>query len=339
MSAAGNPCLVVPLAVSFRSSLVSLAGGKRERPAPTTSPKSHAFSSRLFVSTDGLDPVGLSGFIPPEIYVLGLLEDLTIIDETIGGSLPKQFGTNATNIRQLVIQGTQLGGSIPFAYLENSPIESLLLNSNRIGGTIPFEIGSIPTLEELDLSGNELSGTVPGGLVRYSSLNTLAVDSNRLQGSIPTGIYAMPNLQRLHVNDNELMDGSLDPAIGAMESLQGLRVGRTGIGGTVPDELFSLGNLVELDLRNAAFVGGLSSAFSNLGTTLQQLYLQENAFTGTVPEAFGALTRLTALALEGNNLEGSIVPEICVLLLDGALDDLSVDCDEVQCSCCTECFR
>lgn len=284
------------------------------------------------------NPVGLSGFLPPELYVLEALEDLIIISEAVGGSLPVRFGTDAPSVRQLIIRDTEIGGTIPNGYLANSPLESFLVSSNNIRGSVPVDVGQADTLTEIDLSGNKLTGSLPGGLSRYSSIKTLFLDSNILLGSIPANVYTMTSLQRLRLNNNPLMTGSLSSSIGQMESIAELRLGNTGIGGLLPDELFTLPSILVLDIRDATFRGTLPSAFRELANSLQRLHLQDNAFNGTVPTTFGQLTSLNALNLQGNSLVGSIAPEICNLRSDELLE-LTVDCDEVACSCCTECFR
>lgn len=282
--------------------------------------------------------VGLTGFIAPEIFLLEDLEELVIVDEAVGGTLPARFGTDAPNVRQVIIQGTEIGGTIPDGYLANSPLESFILNSNNLAGSIPLNVGIPGTLTEMDLSSNQLTGALPGGLLIYSSLSSLALDSNLLQGSIPSGVYSMTSLQRLYLNNNLLMSGSISTAIGQLQSLIALRLGTTGIGGTLPGELFTLAAIEELDFRDASFRGTLPAAFSDLGDTLKLLHLQENSFTGSVPASFGDLSQLAILNLEGNNLRGSIPATICALRRQD-LDELTVDCDEVACSCCTECFR
>ena len=48
-------------------------------------------------------------------------------------------------------------------------------------------------------------------------------------------------------------------------------------------------------------------------------------------------TRKDVLTLHENELVGS-VPSLICLLVDDPLSELTADCDEIECSCCTECF-
>jgi hypothetical protein len=42
--------------------------------------------------------------------------------------------------------------------------------------------------------------------------------------------------------------------------------------------------------------------------------------------------------LDGNGLTGLISSSTCLLRDSGTLQELSTDCNEVACSCCTTCF-
>ena len=64
--------------------------------------------------------------------------------------------------------------------------------------------------------------------------------------------------------------------------------------------------------------------------------LNENMLTGEVPEQLGDIESLESLKLGGNSLTGDLPESICSL---DDLETLSVDCKEVECSCCTECVQ
>ena len=72
---------------------------------------------------------------------------------------------------------------------------------------------------------------------------------------------------------------------------------------------------------------------------LASLLLQRNKLTGTVPTWFGRLTNLRTMRLHDNRLVGSIPNETCYLVpaSAGPLENLSVDCDLVTCTCGCQC--
>ena len=114
--------------------------------------------------TDDATTVGLDGSIPPEIYALEALETLSISNEPVGGTLPERFGLEATNMRQLIIQGTKIEGTVPADYLSQSPLESFILGENNLSGSIPDDMGDADTLTEIDLGGNKFEGDIPDRL-------------------------------------------------------------------------------------------------------------------------------------------------------------------------------
>ena len=111
-----------------------------------------------------------------------------------------------------------------------------------------------------------------------------------------------------------------------------------GLTGFIPPEISVLGVLEVLGIANESVGGSLPETLAVLGTTLQFLRLQNNAFSGTVPAIYGSLINLSAMNLQGNGLVGSIPTEICALRTT-SLQELTADCNELSCSCCTACFR
>ena len=66
-------------------------------------------------------------------------------------------------------------------------------------------------------------------------------------------------------------------------------------------------------------------------TNLETLWLNNNMLTGTVPSEIGRMTNLRSLYLRNNPLTGTMPEEVCAL----NLENLEVNCDEVDCNCCT----
>lgn len=183
--------------------IVAISFGKWLIPSASKPSFSKYASDTLLASSDEESPVGLSGALPLEVYVLELLQDLVIVNEPIGGVLPERFGAEAANMAQLSIQGTQMGGSIPDGYLSNSPLVSLLMSSNTFEGPIPLNVGS-GSVEEMDLSGNKLGGELPAGLAGYESLQVLSLQGNLFSGTVPVEIGDLSNLEVLNLEGNNL---------------------------------------------------------------------------------------------------------------------------------------
>lgn len=110
-----------------------------------------------------------------------------------------------------------------------------------------------------------------------------------------------------------------------------------GLNGFIPPEISILELLEDFSIIDESVGGTIPESLSLLNATLQFLRLNDNALTGTVPSTFGQLSSLTAFTLQGNNLEGAIDEQICALV-SNSLQELSADCLEISCPCCTECF-
>jgi hypothetical protein len=103
---------------------------------------------------------------------------------------------------------------------------------------------------------------------------------------------------------------------------------------------------VDDDLSSLAFssasnslAGPLPTEICILKDNVEKIDMSGNALVGSIPPCFSEFEKLETLRLDGNDLEGSVVPEICLMKwdADGTLVDFTVDCDEVLCECCSNC--
>lgn len=126
--------------------------------------------------------------------------------------------------------------------------------------------------------------------------------------------------------------------------------------GTIPSELGFLSKLQVLYLSRNKLTGTIPTTLGKL-SQLNYLGVQHNLLTGTIPTEIGNLSKLKYLGLEKNDLRDDIHAKhpLCVNLRTGITPQLSVfsaDCRgiwtgnnetsklaEVECDCCTECFR
>jgi hypothetical protein len=79
--------------------------------------------------------------------------------------------------------------------------------------------------------------------------------------------------------------------------------------------------------------GTIPAEYADMAS-LTVMSLKNNELSGTVPSELGRLSSLSTLTLHDNNLSGQVPLEVCNIAM---IDILNVDCDEISCSCCTEC--
>ena len=158
---------------------------------------------------------------------------------------------------------------------------------------------------------------IPSEICALSYLERVDLSDNSIQGTIPSCLAKSKSLKQVFLNGNRL-DGTL-PAFLTISTLEMLDVSDNQVTGNLED-LYG-GNV------NTTFANGMTS-----------LVLSDNLLTGEVPNIFRNLVLLEELRLDGNDFSGEVGESFCALQTDGFLTDFSADCDELTCSCCTECF-
>ena len=177
-------------------------------------------------------------------------------------------------------------------------VDGIALPMVGLSGTLPQEICLLGHLERLDLRSNDLSGLIPDCLSGSISLKTLLLSDNAFTGYIPHGVLLLPTLEELVLSNNSLL-GSLETLVEGMFIKNLYRYGETW--------------------------------------RLRRLNLENNLFSGAVPVFFGAFGSLNSLTLHGNDLTGDLDTdeELCSR---ESLTELTADCREVRCTCCTTCY-
>ena len=177
-------------------------------------------------------------------------------------------------------------------------VDGIALSYVGLSGTLPEEICLLEHLERLDLRSNNLSGIIPDCLSSSASLKTLLLSDNSFTGYLPSGILLVPTLEELGLSNNSLL-GGLD----------------TMIEGTFVKNVYRYGETWQL----------------------RRLNIENNLFSGAVPAFFGAFGSLKSLTLHGNDLTGEADEDLCGRTQTG-LTELTADCREVVCTCCTTCY-
>lgn len=119
-----------------------------------------------------LQYLGAHGQIPSAIGELRYLRELWIIgDSGIEGVLPASMA-NLTELRDLSISGTSIGGPIPECLSALQKLEILGLDNNRFTGNLPLWLCSMPALYNFGFWGNCLDGQIDQSLTGTTWWNT-----------------------------------------------------------------------------------------------------------------------------------------------------------------------
>lgn len=105
-----------------------------------------------------LEQVRLNGAIPPEIFNLNNLRQLTITTPHFSGSLPDGLSA-LTALTDLSILRGAYSGSIPTSWAALSNLQRFTLSRTNVSGSIPEFLSQIPG--RVEISFNQLSGVIP----------------------------------------------------------------------------------------------------------------------------------------------------------------------------------
>lgn len=128
------------------------------------------------------------------------------------------------------------------------------------------------------------------------------------------------------------------PGLGSLGNLVDLRLGNNAFTGRLPYEYGALSELQILALN-----GNMNLSPSRIPThygslaNLAVLQLSSMPLVEHIPSELGNLINLDYLNLTGTHLSGTVPVEVCDIVANHNLAQLSVDCEEVECSCCAEC--
>lgn len=246
-----------------------------------------------------LDLAGnFTGPIPPEISRLSALEEVRLSECPLGGSIPAEIGA-LTNLARLDLDDTGISGPLPETFGNLAALARLVARNNHLT-SLPASFGNLGSMRTLYLSSNDLSGPVPASLGRLSKLEDLVLDDNRFSGSIPPEIFQIPSLVDIDLSHNELT-GTIPPA-GALTKLQSLKLSANQLTGPIPSDLGS-DAMVTLDLSLNRLSGPIPPAVAAL-PALYRLALEDNDLTGSIPDL--AAASLVDLTLSRNHFSGPI---------------------------------
>lgn len=167
----------------------------------------------------------------------------------------------------------------------------------------------------IDLNNNNLVGSLPSELCLLTDLKILILSNSVLYDEIPSCMTLMPELKTLDLRHNRLS-------------------------GEFPNKFFLAPSLQHLMLSENRLTGNIEfpRLYGNNDwiaqfTKFKTLRLDNNRLTGEVGEHIVLLYRLKILTLHGNDLSGTLS-----LVCRDYFELLTADCEELTCSCCTQCF-
>ncbi|XP_040966938.1 receptor-like protein 9DC1 [Gossypium hirsutum] len=158
----------------------------------------------------------------------------------------------------------------------------------------------------------------------------------QLYGNFPsdTTLFLLPYLQKLNLVYNDFNRSKIPYEFGRFESLLYLNLSHARFVGEVPSQVSHLSKLVSLDLSSWIYdltfdkhalepsslrivdlshnnlSGTIPQCFGNLSNSLEFLNLKKNKFYGTIPSTFAKGCQLSNFNLNGNLLEGPLIPSI-----------------------------
>ncbi|CAL5408900.1 unnamed protein product [Camellia sinensis] len=238
------------------------------------------------------------------------------------GLIPEEIG-ELPNMKELVLDATNLMGAIPTSIFNISSLLSLSLSENNLSSNLPSNIGLwLPNLHGLLLVGNKLTGIIPESISNASKLTLLDLNSNAFTGSIPKTLGNLQLLTVLNFINNNLTSGSStsSPELSFLTSLAKLQAFKifvhkskssrrqiiveseqNSLTGFISFTIKALGKLQILDLSNNRLQGSIPDDICPL-KNMGDLRLNENELFGLIPECLGNITSLRYLYLNSNKL-------------------------------------
>ncbi|KAI3418262.1 uncharacterized protein J3R85_013864 [Psidium guajava] len=269
----------------------------------------------------------LTGRLPDNICLGGLLENFTAPNNHFDGHLPKSL-KNCSSLLRIRLDGNRLKGNLTedfgaypnLKYIDLSrnqfssevsskwgcshDLTSLRISNNNISGWIHSMIGNVTQLRVLDLSSNYITGRLPREMRRLTSLLELDLRDNKISGNIPFEIGYLSTLQKLNLGSNKFA-GLIPPQLGQCTSLWILNLSNNQVRASIPLEIGNLQFLRDLDLSHNFLAGKIPQSIGKL-TILEVLNLSQNSLSGFIPQSFNNMLGLLSVNISHNDLEGPI---------------------------------
>lgn len=254
-----------------------------------------------------------SGNIPVSLGKLSLLRLLDLSNNRLYGVVNEEFLSNLTGLYHLDFIGNSLTLEVGSDWVPLFHLEYLGLGSCKIiNGSFPKWILSQKKMVNLNVSATGLLGSVPEKIGEVMpSLISLYMDNNDLSGSIPVSLCNPKRILVLDLHRNRL-SGPI-PDCWEPASLTIINLSSNQLSGSIPKSLAKVTGLWLVRLNNNSLEGDMSMLWRNF-TDLRILDLGENKLTGSLaPWNQKENPELQIIRLRGNQISGSIPPQLCSL--------------------------
>jgi len=141
---------------------------------------------------------GFGGDLTAAKSDIAKLTGLKVLDlhwNHIGGDLPAEL-FQLPKLEQLSMANNDISGSLPSTFACKS-LRTLQLSDNYIEGPIPDAIGELTQLDVLDLEKNDLSGPLPASIGNLKKLTELRLRYNQLRGPLPNSLFTLPLVRHI----------------------------------------------------------------------------------------------------------------------------------------------
>lgn len=242
----------------------------------------------------------------------GCVDSLVIFNNNLNGYLPPEIG-DLEYLKYLFIAGNNLSaGVIPSEIGKLTKLKQLNLQRNRLEGGIPPEIRNLRQLEYFDLQLNFLSGGIPPEIGNLKSLTHLTLQANQFAGNLPVELTDLPNLRSLNIKRNNLT-GCYEPELHQLCDQfipYNYRISDYNNFNTSWENFCNTGAGTCICNRNADSLALVEFYNSTGGSNWNTTWNLEQPMDTWFGVGFNENGCVNTLALESNNLIGTIPPDI-----------------------------
>ncbi|KAB2032416.1 hypothetical protein ES319_D05G371700v1 [Gossypium barbadense] len=262
-----------------------------------------------------LSDTGLTGLVPPKIF---LLSELVSLDLNLNPLLFSNHDFNMlvhnlTKLETMVLDYMDLSLVVPYSFLNLTvSLKHLSLSYCYLQGNFPTQLFHLLYLQNMKLRYNpnlietRFSKGLSDSISHLRHLKTLNFDSCVFMGSIPSALGNLTKITFLDVSGN-MFQGQIPDVFGNLNDLSFMDFSSNNFSGVFPPSAFNLTSLTFMDFSSNFLQGTLPNNISGL-SYLRELDLSANLLSGRVPGWLFSLPSLEYLNLSFNKLTGPIDP-------------------------------